>query len=258
MGSTVNQTWDAAAYRENGSFVPALGADVLALLNAQPGENILDLGCGDGQLTARIVAAGASVTAIDASPQMVEAARLRGLNAHLVDAQALDLNPAFDRAFDAVFSNAVLHWISDQHSLLSGIHKTLVPGGRLVAEMGGHGNIAAIQVALLAVLRRHGYEDSFDACERNFFPTAEAYRALLIDHGFAVESIQLIPRPTPLPASGMHGWLSTFRKGVFDAIPASSRPGVLDETVSLLKPFLCDDQGLWTADYVRLRFAARA
>jgi trans-aconitate methyltransferase len=164
----------------------------------------------------------------------------------------------FDAEFDAVFSNAALHWVRDQDAMLAGVKRALKPGGRFVAEMGGHGNIASIQVALAAVLERHGLSREFSAEQMNYFPTDTAYRARLAQHGFRVETIQLIPRPTPLAASGMHGWLTTFRRGVLEAVPASLRSAVIEDTVTLLKPVLCDESGEWTADYVRLRFVAIA
>jgi len=253
-GETMIQTWNPIVYAENGSFVPSLGAGVLEWLNPQPGERILDLGCGDGQLTEKIAAAGAQVFGVDASSDMVEGARRRGLDAKVCNAEALP----FESEFDAVFSNAALHWISNQDAMLAGVHRALRPGGRFVAEMGGHGNIAAIQVALTAVLARQGLTREFSAEQMNYFPTPAAYRDRLSRHGFTVEEIQLIPRPTPLPASGMQGWLTTFRRGVLEAIPQELRPAVLEETVALLEPVLRDEQGNWTADYVRLRFIARA
>ena len=245
------QIWNPAMYAKHGSFVPNLGTEVLHWLAPQAGERILDLGCGDGQLTANIAAAGAQVIAVDSSPAMVEAARLRGIDARLLDAEKL----SFQAEFDAVFSNAALHWVRDQDAMIAGVKRALKPGGRFVAEMGGHGNIAAIEVALTAVMKRHGLPTGLPV---NYYPTEEGYKARLVASGFAVERIQLISRPTPLPASGMRGWLETFRRGVLDDLPMPMRPLVIDETVALLEPFLKDQQGNWTADYVRLRFVALA
>jgi trans-aconitate methyltransferase len=247
----MTQTWNPTAYAETGSFVPALGTGVLDWLSPQPGERILDLGCGDGLLTAKLVAAGAQVVGVDASEAMVATARARGIDAHVVNAEAL----SFEHEFDAVFSNAALHWVRDQDAMLAGVHRALMPGGRFVAELGGHGNVAAILVALMAVLERHGLAELENGV--NYYPTAEAYAARLSAHGFSVETIQIIPRPTPL-ATGMRAWLTTFRSGVLEAVPEELRSTVLDETVALLKPVLCDEQGNWTGDYIRLRFIARA
>jgi trans-aconitate methyltransferase len=252
------QSWNPAVYAEVGAFVPTLGAGVFEWLAPKPGERILDLGCGDGQLTSKIAAAGADVVGADRSPDMVEAARGRGIEAQVCNAESLP----FNSEFDAVFSNAALHWVHDQDAMIAGVRRALRPGGRFVAEMGGHGNIASIQVALAAVLAKHGatrgLADGFTAEQMNYFPTPAAYRARLERGGFAVEEIQLIPRPTPLGDSGMEGWLTTFRRGVLDALPEILRHVVIADTVELLEPVLRDEQGNWTADYVRLRFIARA
>jgi SAM-dependent methyltransferase len=248
----VSQTWDTKAYAQNGAFVQDLAEGVVEWLAPMPGERILDLGCGDGRLTERIVAAGADVEGADASPTMIEAARARGIKA--VEAKAEEL-PHDDARFDAVFSNAALHWVRDQDAMMAQVQRVLKPGGRFVAEMGGHGNIAAIRVALMAVLARHGYGDREDGV--NYYPTPELYRHRLEKHGFKVERIALIPRPTPLPETGMEAWLRTFRRGVLDGLPESVRESVVAETAALLAPALQDEAGNWTADYVRLRFIAR-
>jgi SAM-dependent methyltransferase len=187
----------------------------------------------------------------DVSPEMVAAARSRGIDAREGIAESL---PFTDHFFDAVFSNAALHWIRGQDAMMAEVHRVLKPGGRFVAEMGGHGNIAAIRVAFTAVLARHGFADREDG--ENHYPTPEAYTRRLEHHGFKVERISLIPRPTPLPESGMTGWLRTFRRGVLDDLPEALREIVVEETVALLAPDLRDDEANWTADYVRLRFIA--
>ena len=249
----MTQTWDPQAYGVNGAFVHQLAGGVFEWLAAQPGERILDLGCGDGQLTARIAATGAQVKGVDASPEMVASARSRGIEAEVGKAEAL---PHADAPLDAVFSNAALHWVRGQDAMMAEVHRVLKPGGRFVAEMGGHGNIAAIRVALMAALARHGLADREDGV--NYYPTAEAYSRRLERHGFRVERIALIPRPTPLGESGMTGWLRTFRKGVLDTLPANVRETVVEETSELLTTALRDEEGNWVADYVRLRFVAIA
>ena len=248
----MTQTWDAAAYAQNGAFVHGLAGGVLEWLAAQPGERILDLGCGDGHLTERIAASGARVTGLDASPQMAAAARARGIQVEEGSAEAM---PFLEQSFDAVFSNAALHWVRGQDAMLAEVRRVLKPGGRFVAEMGGQGNIAAIRVALMAVLARHGFDGREDNV--NYYPTPDAYRRRLERHGFSVEQIALIPRPTPLAEGGMSGWLRTFRRGVLDTLPEAIREKIVEETVSLLEPALRDEDGNWTADYVRLRFIAR-
>jgi SAM-dependent methyltransferase len=138
--------------------------------------------------------------------------------------------------------------------MMAEVHRVLKPGGRFVAEMGGHGNIAAIRVALMAVLARHGHADREDGV--NYYPTPDAYAHRLERHGFKVQRIALVPRPTPLPATGMEAWLRTFRRGVLESLPNQLRGTVVEETASLLAPALRDDEGNWVADYVRLRFIA--
>jgi trans-aconitate methyltransferase len=246
----MQQPWDAQNYAENGRFVADLAGGVFELLGVRPDERILDLGCGDGVLTQKIAAAGAVVTGVDSSPAMVEAARRSGVDARLVPAESLP----FRGDFDAVFSNAALHWMADQDAVVGGVFQALKPSGRFVAEMGGHGNIAAISVALRAVCLGQGLDA--DKLETNFFPTPAEYGAILERNGFRVEQIGLIPRPTPLPTSGMRGWLETFRRGVLGNIPELRREAVIEEVVDLLRPSLCDGEGKWTADYVRLRFRA--
>jgi SAM-dependent methyltransferase len=247
----MTQTWDAQAYAQNGAFVHELADGVLEWLAAKPGERILDLGCGDGQLTKRAAASGAVVQGVDASTEMVAAARSRGLAAEQGSAEAL---PFADASFDAVFSNAALHWVRDQNAMMGEVRRVLKPGGRFVAEMGGHGNVAAIRVALMAVLARHGHADLEDGV--NYYPTAEAYTRRLIHHGFQMQRIALIPRPTLLAAGGMTGWLRTFRSGVLAGLPEAIRETAVEETAALLAPALRDEEGNWVADYVRLRFVA--
>ncbi len=249
MEQLSRQHWSAQRYAETAHFVPALGAPVLELLAPLPGEHILDLGCGDGVLTEKIAAAGAVVVAVDAAPDMVAAARARGLDARVVAGQNLN----FDGEFDAVFSNAALHWMRPPEAVLAGVHRALKPGGRFVGEMGGHNNTAAIMVAIRAVLARRG----LDAQRLSpwWFPSAAAYRARLEAAGFAVDEIAIIPRPTPLSA-GLEAWLDAFTEDFFGALPPAERALARAEIVDLLRPILMDESGTWIADYVRLRFRA--
>lgn len=163
----------------------------------------------------------------------------------------------FRQEFDAVFSNAALHWLpADRHpAVLESVYRSLKPGGRFVAEMGGQGNIAAIRTALSAVLAP--YRIDTEEAAASFYPAPTVYRRLLEAAGFTVKSIELIPRPTLLPG-GMKAWLETFRNGVLDRLAPADRAAVLENTVRLLEPILRDGDGNWIADYVRLRFAAQA
>jgi trans-aconitate methyltransferase len=243
----VNNTWTSESYRQNAAYVPALGAAVFELLNPLPGERILDIGCGEGSLTERIVASGADVVGIDASESMIVAARARGLDARLMNAEEL----RFDGEFDAVFSNAALHWVRNHDAMLDGVHRALKPRGRFVAEFGGHGNLAAIQVAIRSTLAHRGWQTNI----RRYYATENEYAERLTQHGFAVRQISLIPRPTPLP-TGVRGWLETFERATLDSIPHGERESFVRQVEALLRPEICDTQGHWTAHYVRLRFLA--
>lgn len=243
------QTWSAATYEQNGRFVANLAGDVFALLDPQPGERTLDLGCGDGFLTTRITQAGSTVVGVDSAPDLVKTAISRGVDARLAEGACLP----FRNEFDAVFSNAALHWMLDQDAVLSGVRAALRPAGRFVAEMGGHGNIAAIRTALKAVVAPFGLDA--EAAGNTVFFTPDEYRAHLDRHGFRVESIALIPRPTLLP-TGLSGWLTIFRRSLLDQLPPEQQQVVIAQTTDLLRPILCDRNGQWHADYVRLRFRA--
>ena len=239
--------WTSDTYRAHAAYVPALGAAVLQLLDPKAGERILDVGCGEGSLTEKIVAAGATVVGVDASKEMVAAAMARGLDARMTDAERL----LFEREFDAVFSNAALHWVRDHDAMLAGVHRALKPGGRFVAEFGGHGNIAAIQVAIRSVLAQRGWETNI----HRYYATPAEYSVRLQTHGFTVSDINLLPRPTPLP-TGMRGWLETFERATLDRIPQEHRESFVTEVEDLLREEICDSHGNWTAHYVRLRFRA--
>src|SRR5215475_7133284 len=236
-GSPV-QTWNTEAYAAHGRFVATLATPVVELLAPKPGEHVLDLGCGDGALTEQLSASGAIVTGVDNSPAMLEAAKKRGLQVELHSADDLP----YQHQFDAVFSNAALHWLSaEKHpAVLAGIYRALKPGGRFVAEMGGQGNIAAIRTALSAVLAPYGIDTETAAA--SFYPAPAIYRRLLEQAGFTIDSIELIPRPTPLPG-GMEDWLKTFRNGVLEQLGEKDREDAINKTVALLTPILRDGDG---------------
>jgi len=250
MGSgPPSQTWDAERYARNARFVAELGLPVVELLAPQAGERILDLGCGDGALTRELAARGAHVTGVDGSAEQVAAARAAGLDARVLDGQALD----FEAEFDAVFSNAALHWMPRADKVIAGVRRALKPGGRFVGEMGGKGNVARILAALVAALERRGLDGG--TALPWYFPGPEEYRGRLEAHGFTVRSIELFARPTPLPGE-MGGWLETFAEAFLGRLPAAERPAYIAEVSAALAPHLRDRAGRWTADYVRLRFAA--
>lgn len=226
-----------------------LATPLLELLAPRRGERILDLGCGDGALTEKLVAAGCRVVAVDASAEQVGAARERGLDARAMDGHRL----AFEGEFDAVFSNWALHWMRDADSVIAGVWRALRSGGRFVAEMGGAGCIATVIAALHDALARRG----IDGARVNpfYFPTAADYAGRLAARGFRVDSIVSTSRPTSLP-DDMEGWMETFFESFSAALPATERAAFVREVAEAMRPTLYDAEGGWTADYVLLRFAA--
>ena len=244
-----SQSWDPERYAKNARFVADLGMPVVELLEPQPGERILDLGCGDGALTAKLVDMGCRVVGVDSSAEQIEAARELGLDTHVMDGHEL----TFEDEFDAVFSNAALHWMGHPDEVIAGVRCALRTGGRFVAECGGHGCVGTIVQALTGALKRRGlWEDGINPW---YFPTDEEYRGRLEAQGFDVNYIALIPRPTPLPGD-IGGWLETFAESFTSRVPEADRPAFLEEVREAMRPRLCDEHGAWTADYIRLRFAA--
>jgi len=243
------QTWNASQYRNHASFVPELGSSVLQLLDPQPGEWILDVGCGDGALTKKIAKSANEVIGIDSSESMVAAARECGLNAILMSGDSIE----YVNKFDAVFTNAALHWIPDYESVIKGVRDALKDGGRFVGEFGGKGNIAILVKAMSKVVGRHPEMGSF----RNpwYFPSDIEYKEHLEKHGFTVKHIELIPRPTPLK-TGVREWLKVFANHVISGLPSNLEDRFLSETEELVRPELFSENNGWQADYVRIRFAA--
>jgi SAM-dependent methyltransferase len=250
--------WSPADYANNAAFVPALGGAALSLLNPRPGELILDLGCGDGVLTEKIEQAGARVIGLDASPEMVEAARARGVDAFVADAQALDLAGQALRfgQFDAAFSNAALHWMLDPMAVATGVYAVLRPGGRFAGEMGGFGNITVLRAALRAELTERGYP--VPASDPQWYPTVGEFSRIYSEAGFTDIEAELIPRETALPA-GVARWVMTFRSGWMEVagVPESSRAEIAAAVQNRVAATLRKPDGSWFADYVRLRFTMR-
>ena len=244
------QIWSASNYERNARYVSDLATPVLELLAAQSGERILDLGCGDGVISKELADFGCDMVGIDASPDLVAAAKARGVNASVLDATAM----SFSEEFDAVFSNAVLHWIKDADEVIGRVFTALKPGGRFVAELGGHKCVDNIHAALIAELDRRGY-DGVSFCPW-YFPTADEYGDHLARHGFEVEYIAVVPRPTPLPA-GLAGFIETFGGSFVKALPEAERSDYVADVGRRLEKTLRSDDGTWVADYTRLRFVAR-
>lgn len=247
--STNQQRWNPSQYAQQARFVSDLGSAVVDLLAPQPGERILDLGCGDGALTKTLVDAGCQVVGVDASPEMVAAAGELGLDAQRMDGHELQ----FEQEFDAVFTNAALHWMKQPERVLAGVWRALKPGGRFVGEFGGGGNVATICSALESALAERGI--AAKAINPWFFPGEEDYCILLKRHGFEVITANVFPRPTPLPTDVL-GWLKTFAQPFTAVLPEEQREGFLADVAERCRPVLCGNDGHWVADYVRLRFAA--
>jgi len=243
------QSWDPDRYQRNARFVSDLAGPVVELLAPEPGERILDLGCGDGVVTEALAAMGCRVVGVDSSPEQVDAARRRGVDARVMDGERL----TFETEYDAVFSNAALHWMKRSDDVIDGVWRALVPGGRFVAECGGEGNIAKIEAALLAALDRRGIDGT--RVSPWYYPSTDEYRGRLTARGFVVRSIDLVPRPTLL-SGDITGWLEVFAGAFVGIVPAADRAGFIDEVRERVRPELCGVDGRWTADYVRLRFAA--
>jgi trans-aconitate methyltransferase len=239
-------SWDTELYEARHNFVWRMGEGVVELLAPRAGERILDLGCGPGHLTKRISESGAQVVGIDASPSMIGQARQNFPELHFVLQDAASMT--FDNEFDAVFSNAALHWMLDPAAVVRGVSKALRTGGRFVAEMGGKGNIQTIVDAVHHVVGKYHPVPA----SRQYYPSVSEYTAILESHSLEVRMAQLFDRPTPLEGdAGMENWLKQFKLYYFENLP----PKALSEVVADLRPKLHDSSG-WHADYRRLRFVA--
>lgn len=241
--------WNPESYAKNARFVSDLGEPLLRLLDAEPGELILDLGCGDGALTEKIASYGCAVIGVDSSFPQLKAAKDRGLNVAVMDGHQL----SFRRQFDAVFTNAALHWMKQPEAVVAGIASSLKPGGRFIGEFGGKGNVETIRSALHAGLRRHAIDPT--PIDPWYYPAPQQYSKLLSKAGFTVTYIDLIPRPTKLPGDILD-WLEIFAQPFTQALAESQRIDFLKEIKNELATCLRDGDGNWIADYVRLRFKA--
>lgn len=248
------KTWDTALYDGKNAFVWKHGRGVVELLAPQPGERILDLGCGTGHLTNQIAAAGAQVIGLDKSQSMIEEARRLYPDLRFEIADAKDFH--LDQPFDAVFSNAAIHWMKDQQAVARCVWEALRPGGRFVAEFGGKGNIRAIRTALAAAVEAAGETINAEPFAR-FYPAIGEYAMLLEAQGFRVTFATHFDRPTKLDEgeNGLRNWLSTFADNVVESLPESKREDVIAQVERELRPALFRD-GSWFADYRRIRIVA--
>ena len=245
----VAQSWNPDRYAKNARFVADLGAPLVDLLAPKRDETILDLGCGDGILTLKLSQLGCRVVGVDSSPELIAAARRLGLDVRVAVGEKLE----FSAEFDAVFTNAALHWMKRADDVIAGVRAALKPGGRFVGEFGGQGCVRTIRNALVAALERRGIDG--ESRVPWYFPTPGDYATRLERAGFRVDSIALFPRPTPLPGD-VTGWLETFGESFTSALQPESRRAYLEEVRAALEPQLRDAGGTWIADYVRLRFMA--
>ena len=238
--------WDAARYQDQHSFVWRFGANLIESLHPQPGERILDVGCGTGQLTAEIAQSGAAVVGLDNSAEMLAEARKNYPNLEFVPGNAASFQ--FPQPFDAVFSNAALHWVKDAEGAVRSIAQALRRGGRFVAEFGGKGNIATVQAALRAVLG-----PAADVRSPWYYPSIGEYSPLLEQHGLEVRDASLFDRPTPLEGEqGMENWLRMFTQSYLREFSPQRAAELVGQLVEHLRPTQYRD-GRWTVDYRRLR-----
>jgi trans-aconitate methyltransferase len=244
---TMKMTWNATLYEDQHAFVWQYGASLIDLLAPQPEESILDLGCGTGQLTEQIAKTGAAVRGIDADAAMIAKAQQNYPDLHFAQADAGNFQ--MDPPVDAVFSNAVLHWVKEADAAIQCIYQALKPGGRFVAEFGGKGNVQAIEQAL-----RHGHPSYISPW---YFPSVAEYATRLEQQGFEVVLATLRDRPTPLEGAeaGLANWLRMFANNLLDQLSLAQQNQVIASVEQHLKPSLYAE-GVWTADYRRLRIVA--
>jgi len=236
--------WNAADYARVGAFVAELGGAALDLLDPKPGERILDIGCGEGTLTRKIIERGATVLGVDSSPEMIAAARSNGVDALLLPAEDMQ----FFAEFDAAFSNATLHWVLQKEQAARAIFRALKPGSRFAGEMGGDGNLKRMRDALDEELIIRGYVPPVEAS--NWYASPDDFAAVYEAAGFREVDARLIERPTPIE-HGVAAWVATFRRGWLD------RSGVPEEERADIGTAVADRIGSNIADYVRLRFIMR-
>ena len=243
-----SNSWNANKYKEHANFVSNLALGVVELLNPKEGEKILDLGCGEGTLALEIKKSKAEVIGIDLSKDMVGKTKSKGIIASVGSATDLD----FENEFDAVFSNAVLHWVKNSELAIDKINKALKKEGRFVAEFGGYGNIKSLTDAMQEVFDKNPFWGEFNN-PWTFLSDTE-YKTLLENNGFIVEYIELIPRPTLI--DDITNWLDIFANGITKDLTAEQKVLFKEEVKEILTPKLYNEKNGWIADYVRLRVKA--
>ncbi|MBB2913493.1 trans-aconitate methyltransferase [Streptosporangium becharense] len=245
--------WNARAYDSSFGYVSAHGAPLVELLDPQPGERVVDLGCGTGVLTAEIASRGVHVLGIDRSPAMIDKALTLHPGLEFTVGDGRDFTVA--QPCDAVFSNAALHWMGrEPDAVIANVREALVPGGRFVAEMGGAGNCAALTAALSTAWREFGLPEPDLPW---YFPSPAEYATRLEKGGFTVRLLEYFDRPTPLDQcpDGAADWVRMFAGSLLRQVPGDMVDSLLARVNELAAPALRRETG-WMADYVRLRFAA--
>jgi trans-aconitate methyltransferase len=246
--------WDASLYDSGHSFVWQYGLELIDLLEAREGERILDLGCGTGHLSARISASGAEVIGIDKSPAMIEQARQNYPGLRFEVADATDFR--FDHIFDAVFSNAAIHWMRPPAAVVAQVWRALKVEGRFVAEFGGKANLSAIHTALNRAVLAATYPAKSEPVFK-YYPSIGEYATLLESHGFLVSQASYFDRPTPLGGgdAGLENWIKMFADNFLSAVPDGMRGDVIRDVENDLRSEAYRD-GTWFADYRRIRVLA--
>lgn len=244
-------SWNANLYKSNYAFVFQYGSSLIEWLQPQAGEQILDLGCGTGELTAKLAETGAQVTGLDASASMIESAQRNFPQLDFVVANAASFS--LPKQYDAIFSNAALHWMLDKEAVAARMYQHLKPGGRLILEMGAQGNVAGLLQALEQAMQQHGYSYA----PFWYFPSVGEYTSILEQYGFKVQQALYFDRATELadPENGIIDWFDMFGDHFFENMPAATRTAILQQAQESLRPTHFRD-GKWVADYVRLRIAA--
>lgn len=250
-------TWDSEAYDRDFSFVAAYGETILGWLDPKPGERILDLGCGTGDLTARLVASGATVVGLDGDESMAArfAERLPEVPVVVLDAQQpWPTEPPLHEPFDAIFSNAALHWMPAADAVAASMAARLRPGGRLAVELGGVGNVAVVQASAEAAAHDLGLQAPRWG---RYYPTPAQYADVLERVGFEVRQLELADRPTRLSGpDGLAEWLRLFGRGAMSHLDADQVSSLVVRASEIARDRLFSD-GSWWADYRRLRVLAR-
>ena len=249
-----NTSWKPDLYNDKHAFVYQYGENLIDLLSPKAGERILDLGCGSGQLTAKIGESGANAIGIDNSPEMIHDAKAKFplVEFYVMDAAGFD----FNQPFDAIFSNAALHWVLRKEDAIQSMYRNLKKGGRLVLEFGGKGNVETIANQLRLSLEKRGFEENA-ALTLWYFPSIGEYASLLEKYGFRVTFAQHFDRPTELadPTSGIKDWLSMFAEAFFKGVPEKIQEEIKEEVQTEIKS-LSFLNGKWYADYKRIRIVA--